>query len=74
MSKSLNTLISRQNGRYFGDNLFKCIAMHYDLWISIKISLKFVPEGHINIFPALIQIMAWRRPGGKPFSESMMFS
>ena len=74
MSKSLNTLISRQNGRYFADDLFRCIAMNNDLWISIKISLKFVPEVHINTIPALVQKMAWRRPGGKPFSESMMFS
>ena len=36
------------------------------------ISLKFVPEGPINNIPALIQIMAWRRPGDKPLSEQMM--
>ena len=35
--------------------------------ISIKISLKFVP---INNIWALFQIMAWRRPGDKPLSES----
>ena len=29
----------------------------------IKISLKFVAKGPINIIPALVQIMAWRRPG-----------
>ena len=26
-------------------------------------SLKFVPKGPINNIPALVQIMAWRRPG-----------
>ena len=26
----------------------------------------------MKIFPALVQIMAWRRPGDKPLSESMM--
>ena len=36
--------------------------------ISISISLKFVPEGPINNIPALVQIMAWRRPGHKPLS------
>ena len=41
-------------------------------WISIKISLKFVPKGRINNIPALVQIMAWRRPGDKPLSEPMM--
>ena len=40
--------------------------------ISIKISLKFVPKGPNNKVPALVQIMAWRRPGDKPLSEPMM--
>ena len=40
--------------------------------ISIRISLKFVPKGPINIIPALVWIMAWRRPGDKPLSEPMM--
>ena len=37
--------------------------------ILITISLKFVPKGQINNIPALVQIMAWRRPGDKPLSE-----
>ena len=36
--------------------------------------LKFVPKGPINDIPALVQIMAWRRLGDKPLSESMMVS
>ena len=40
--------------------------------ISIKISLKFVPKGHIHNIPALVQIMAWRQPGDKPLSEPML--
>ena len=40
--------------------------------ISITISLKFVPKGPINNIPALVQIMAWRRPGDKPLSEPVM--
>ena len=36
---------------------------------SIKISLKFVHKGPINNIPALVQMMAWRRPGDKPLSE-----
>ena len=32
----------------------------------------FVPWGPINSFPALVQIMAWRRPGDKPLSEPML--
>ena len=45
-----------------------------NVWISIKISLKFVPKGPIYNIPALVQIMAWRRPGDKPLSEPMMDS
>ena len=40
----------------------------------IKVSLKFVPRGLINNIPALVQILAWRRPGDKPLSEPMMVS
>ena len=29
------------------------------IWISIKISLNFIPKGPINNIQALIQIMAW---------------
>ena len=36
--------------------------------------LKFVSKGQINDIPALVQIMAWRRPGDKPLSEPMMVS
>ena len=36
-----------------------------------QISRKFVPTGQINNIPALVQIMAWRRPGDKPLSKPM---
>ena len=48
------------------------IFVNENIWIPIKISLKFVPKGSINNIPALVQIMAWRRPGDKPLSEPMM--
>ena len=69
---SFNTLRLRQNGRHFQDDICKLIFLNENVWISIKISLKFVPKGLINIIPALVQIMAWRRPGYKLFSEPMM--
>ena len=34
--------------------------------------LKFVAKGPIDNNPALVKIMAWRRPGDKPLSEPMM--
>ena len=52
--------------------MFKCIFLNENVRISIKISLKFVPKCPINNIPALVQIMAWRRPGDKPLSEPMM--
>ena len=70
----VNTLRPRQNGRHFPDDSFKWIFLNENIWISIEVSLKFVPKGPINNIPALVQIMAWRRPGDKPLSEPMMVS
>ena len=67
-----NTLRPGQNGRHFPDDIFKCIFLNKSIWVSIGISLKFVPKGPINNIPALVQIMAWRRPGDKPLSEPML--
>ena len=72
MEGDISTLRPRQNGRHFADDIFKCIFLNENVWISIKMSLKFVPKGPINNIPALVQIMAWRRPGDKPLSEAMM--
>ena len=69
-----NTLRPRQNGRYFADDIFKCIFLNGNACISLKISLKFVPKVRIDNIQALVQIMAWRRPGDKPLSEPMMVS
>ena len=70
----VNTLRPKQNGRRFADDTFKRIFLNENVRISIKISLKFVPKGPINNIPALVQIMAWRRSGGKSLSEPMMVS
>ena len=70
----VNTLRPRQNGRRFADDTFKRIFLNENVRILIKISLKFVPKGPINIYPALVQIMGWRRSDDKPLSEPMMVS
>ena len=44
------------------------------VWISLRISLKFVLEFRINNIPELVQMMAWRWPGDKPSSEPMVVS
>ena len=61
-----------QNGRHFADYIFRCIFVNENLWILVKISLKFVPNVQISNIPALDQIMAWRRPDDKPLSEPTM--
>ena len=67
-----NTLRLRQNGRHFPDNIFKCILLNENVWNLITISLKSIPKSPINNIPALVQIMAWCRPGNKPLSEPMV--
>ena len=67
-----NTLRQRQNGRHFPNDNFKWIFLNENVWISINISLKFVPWGPINNIPTLVQIMAWRWPDDKPLSKPMM--
>ena len=63
-----------QNSHHFPGDIFKCIFLNENVWLSIEISLKFVPMGPINNIPAFVQIMVWRRTGDKPLSELMMFS
>ena len=72
----INTLKQRQNC-HFAHDILKCIFLNENIWITLKISLKFVPKVIINNIPALtalVQITAWRRPGDKPLSETMMVS
>ena len=71
---AFNTLRPRRSEQHFADDIFKRIFFNESVWISIKISLKFVPKGPINKIPALFQIMASRRPGDKPLSEAMLVS
>ena len=59
-------------GRYFADDVFKCIFLNENVWSSLNISLKFVPMVRNNNVPSLVQIMAWRRSGDEPLSEPRM--
>ena len=67
-SFAVNTLRPRQNGSYFPDNIFKCILLNENVWISIKISLQFVHESPVKNIPALVQTMAWHWLDYKPLS------
>ena len=71
----VNTLWPRQNCRHFADDdVLKCIFFNENIWITLKISLKFAPKVPINTIAALVQIMAWRLVGAKPLSEPTMVS
>ena len=70
----IKTLRSTPNWQHFADDIFKCIFFNENVWILLKISLKFVPKGPINNIPALVQIMAWCSPGDKPLSEPRMIN
>ena len=74
MQSNPNTLRPRQNDRHFADVILKRILLNENVWISLKISLRFVPKVPVNDIPSLIQIMAWHRPSDKPLFEPMMVS
>ena len=54
-----NTFRPRQNGCHIADAIYKCIFLNENVWISIRISLKFVSKGPINNKSALVQVMYW---------------
>ena len=58
--------------RQFRRRHFQTHFLAENCCILKKISFKFVPQESINNIPALVQIMAWRRPSDKPLSEPMM--
>ena len=45
-----NSLRLRQNGHHFPYDIFKCICVYENIWISIKFSLKFVIKVQFTIF------------------------
>ena len=54
------------------DDKFSCNFVNENDRIPIQISLKFVPTNPIDNKPALVQVMAWCRPGEKPLPEPML--
>ena len=51
---SFNTSRPKQIGRHVADDVFKCIFLNENAWISIAIALKFVPKVPINNIPTLV--------------------
>ena len=68
-----NRLRPWQNGHHFPEVIFKCIFLNKNVWILIKISLKFVSAGPINNIPSLVldnglaptrwQVIIWANAG-----------
>ena len=61
-----------QNGRHFTDGIFKDIFVNEKSRMLIQISLRFVSKDPIDNKSSLVQVMAWRQPGDKPFPEPML--
>ena len=70
----LNTLRPRQDGRHFPDEIFSNAFFEWKCMNFDQDFTEVCSKGPINIITALVQIMAWRRPGYKPLSEPMMVS
>ena len=51
------------------DDIFNAISRIKKYYISIRISLKFVPKRPINNSPALFQVMVWRRTGAEQVTQ-----
>ena len=68
----VNILRPIQNDSHFPDDIFKCIFLNENVWISIRISLKFVSKIPIDNKAELVQIMVWCLTGDKLLSEPMM--
>ena len=49
-----NINITTSHRRFAADEIYKCI-LNENIWISIRISQKFVPKGTINNTTALVQ-------------------
>ena len=54
------------------DHIFNCIFFNEKDRIQIQISMKYVPGSPIDNTPALVQVMAWCRPGNKPLPGPVM--
>ena len=53
----------------FADDIFMCIFLSENFWISNKISLKYVPCGLVDNKLSLVRMMGCHRTGNKPLSE-----
>ena len=71
---TVTTLGLRQNCYHLADDIFKRVFLNENIWIAIKISLKFVPKGAFDNMPALVQTMAWRRQATSHYLKQLWLS
>ena len=55
----VNILSPKQNGCHSGDGTFKATFLQWNMLNVIHISLKNIPEGPVDNYPALVQTVAW---------------
>ena len=65
----IHTLKCEQNGRYFADDILKCIFLGENCCIPIQMSWSFVHKGLLYNASALVDVIVWHRTGHKQFSE-----
>ena len=79
VTQRINTSRPRRNGQHFADDIFKYIFFNENAWISIRISLKFVPKGPIKyssigsdngLAPSRRQASIWTNDG--QFTDAYM--
>ena len=54
------------------NDIFECNFVNENVFISMKISLKFVPKGQIDNKSSLVPVMAWCRRSDKALHEPVM--
>ena len=62
---------AERDSSHFTDSILKYIFLNENVWIAIEISLKFVATVSITKTPALVQIMAWCRPGDNELNNGL---
>ena len=61
-----------KNNHNLADDILSRIFVNQNVWISIKMSLKFVLNGPVANMPAYVQIVALCQTGDKPISGPMV--
>ena len=70
--ENIGTSRPRHNDRDFAGDIYENTLLKDSFFISMQISLKSVLKGSIHKRLTLVSMMAWRRSGDMPSSESMM--